>query len=29
MGTDQFLDLIREKALKNIGSSHNWLGQSV
>jgi hypothetical protein len=29
MSTDQFLDLIREKALKNIGSSHNWLGQSV
>lgn len=29
MGIDQFLDLIREKALKNIGSSHNWLGQSV
>jgi hypothetical protein len=29
MSTDQFLDLIREKALKNIGSLHNWLGQSV
>ena len=29
IGTDQFLDLIREKALKNIGSAHNWLGQSV
>lgn len=29
MGIDQFLDLIREKASKNIGSSHNWLGQSV
>jgi hypothetical protein len=29
MSTDQFLDLIREKALKNIGSSHNWFGQRV
>ena len=29
MGIDQFIDLIREKASKNIDSSHNWLGQSV
>ncbi len=29
MSTDQFLDLIREKALKNSGNSRNWLGQSV
>ena len=29
MATDQFLDLIREKALRNIGSSNKWLGQSV
>lgn len=24
--TDQFLDLIKEKALKNSGGSHNWSG---
>ena len=29
MSTDQFLDLIREKALKDIGSSHNWLERSI
>jgi uncharacterized protein (UPF0335 family) len=29
MSTDQFLDLIRERALKNSSSSQNWLGRSV
>jgi hypothetical protein len=29
MSKDQFLDLIKEKALKNFGNSHNWLGRSV
>jgi hypothetical protein len=28
MSTEQFLDLIKEKALKNSGGSHNWLGRS-
>ena len=27
--TDQFLDLIKEKALKNSRGAHNWLGRSV
>jgi len=26
--TDQFLDLIKEKALKNSGGSHNWSGRN-
>ena len=29
MSVDQFLDLIKEKALKNSGSPNNWLGRSV
>jgi len=28
MSTDQFLDLIKEQALRNSGDSHNWLGRS-
>jgi hypothetical protein len=29
MSTDQFLGLIKERALNNLSSSHNWLGGSV
>ena len=29
MSTDQFLDLIKERALKKSGSPNNWLGRSV
>ena len=28
LSTDQFLDLIKEQALRNSGDSHNWLGRS-
>ena len=28
MSTDQFLDLIKEQALRNSGDSHNWLGRN-
>ena len=29
MSIKQFLDLIKEKALKNSRGAHNWLGRSV
>jgi len=29
MSINQFLDLIKEKALKNSRGAHNWLGRSV
>ena len=29
MSINQFLDLIKQKALKNSRGAHNWLGRSV
>ena len=29
MSINQFLDLIKEKAIKNSRGAHNWLGRSV
>ena len=29
MSINQFLDLIKEKAIKNSHGAHNWLGRSV